>query len=85
MRTSVIAMAKERPEKIETSALKVDQAEHELVTQLAAMRRLSVWELFKEPDVREFFSHLLIAEMAARTKALTESEEAKRPPAKPKR
>lgn len=45
------------------STLKVDTNDSELVGKVAAMRGLSVEKLFKESDVQEFFTHLLLAEM----------------------
>lgn len=45
------------------STLKCDRSDARLVSKIAAMREKTVKELFREKDVREFWHHLLLAEM----------------------
>lgn len=45
------------------TTLKVDLSEGEVIAKLAAHRRLSVEQLFKEKEIRELFTRLLAEEM----------------------
>jgi hypothetical protein len=63
------APAEESGAKKETS-LKVSVEDGRLIVRLATMRGMSIANLFREPDVQEFFSHLLIVEMARETERL---------------
>ncbi len=49
------------------TVLKDDQA---LVAKVARMRDMSIEKLFTEQDVRDFFTHLLLAEMKKETERL---------------
>jgi hypothetical protein len=60
----------EEPEKEKVTSLKVSVEEGRLIVRLATMRGMSIANLFREPDVQEFFSHLLIVEMARETERL---------------
>jgi hypothetical protein len=57
-------------EKEKESTLKVTEEDASLVGKIAAHRKKSVKELFKMPDVREFFTHLLLEEMRQETERL---------------
>jgi hypothetical protein len=67
--TPTPAPVEESGAKKETS-LKVSVEDGRLIVRLATMRGMSIANLFREPDVQEFFSHLLIVEMARETERL---------------
>jgi hypothetical protein len=64
-------------------SLKVDAAEGDLVSKLAALRRVSIARLFKERDVNDFLTHLLLEEMRKETERLKGTSPP--PPPKPKK
>lgn len=70
----VATMSKARDEDVSDdekgSTLKVSQAVAQLVGKIAAHRRKSVAKLFKDKDVEDFFSHLLLEEMRLETERL---------------
>lgn len=61
-----IAMGKKKS----PTTLKVDRPEQEMISKIAAHRRLSIEGLFKEKDVKDFFTHLLLEEMRKETEHL---------------
>jgi hypothetical protein len=56
-------MTKPKRSEGERKALNVGAEAHELATKLAALRGLTVLELFDEEEVRDFFTHLLMEAM----------------------
>jgi hypothetical protein len=58
---AIMAGAKKAAKK--RKVLNTSEAAGDLVMQVAAMRKLTVEELFDQRDVQEFFRHLLLAEL----------------------
>lgn len=54
---------KDSPARPTKKNLNVGLEDGEQIAKVAAHRGLTIEELFAAPDVREFFTHLLIAEM----------------------
>jgi hypothetical protein len=61
---------KSEPTREEPVTVKAYPAQRDVFSKLAAMRKISIPDLLAQPDVVEFFSHLLIAEMSEETERL---------------
>lgn len=67
-------------EKSPKASLNVSTADHKRILKIAALRDLTVEELFAAKDLREFFAHALAAELLKEQENLGRSPTKEGPP-----